>query len=322
MNKLRIILCAIIAAAVLPTAALAQDSGLQEKKVERRLYDKSVVFATVDTTVLGMDIYLPKPGKVNGRCVIYSYGGGFIENNQRATSTQDFCRRLADDGYFVAAIDYRLGLKGVKMNGVLSMVKPLMNAVQMAAEDLFRAVNCILDNAPRWGIDPESIILCGSSAGAITSLQADYELANRTPMTAGIPEDFRFAGIVSFAGAVFSTEGQCDYTVHSPSPTFFLHGTADNLVTYNKIQFFNKGFFGSNQLAARFEKFGFPYKIMRFEGEGHSVASRMNENYDDVIWFIDNMAIGKRNLRIDETFNDVNRELQKWDRISAGKLYK
>lgn len=322
MKSFRLLFCAILAAAVLPTAALAQGNDLQEKGSEVRLYDRSVVFATVDTAVLAMDLYIPPQWAANGRCVIYSYGGGFIDNNQRSESNQVFCRALADEGYLVAATNYRLGLRGVRMKGLLSMVKPLDNAVHMAAEDIFRALNCILDNAPQWGVNPEAIVLCGSSAGAIASLQADYELANRTPMTAGIPGDFRFAGIISFAGAVYSNEGACDYTVHNPSPTFFLHGNADKIVPYKKIQFGKKAFFGSSVLAARFEKLGFPYKIMRFEGEGHSVATRMEENYDDVIWFIDNMAIGKRNLRIDETFNDVERELQKWDRISAGKLYK
>lgn len=321
MRRISFLLCVIIAA-VLSTAAMAQGNDLKENWADSTLFDKTVVFATVDTSILGMDIYLPPAEKANRRCVIFSYGGGFIQNNQRSGDTQKFCRRLADDGYFVAAVDYRLGLRGVKMNGALSMVKPLQNAVRMATEDLFRAVGCILDYAGEWGIDPSCIVLCGSSAGAIMSLQADYELANRTPMTAGIPEDFRFAGVISFAGAVYSVEGKCDYTVHAPSPTFFLHGNADNLVPYKQIRFFSKGFFGSNALAARFEKFGYPYKIMRFESEGHTVASRMLENYDDVIWFIDNMAVGKRNLRIDETFFDVNREPGKYDRLRAGKLYK
>ena len=93
-----------------------------------------------------------------------------------------------------------------------------------------------------------------------------------------------------------------------------LYNTADALIVGNLV--------GSSALAARFEKLGFPYKIMRFEGEGHSVATRMNENLGDVLWFIDNMAVGKRNLRIDETFNDVAREPANWDHISAGKLYK
>ena len=322
MNKLRAFLCAISAAAVFPAAALAQEGQLQEKSSEVRLYDRSVVFAAVDTAELAMDLYVPPRWAANGRCVIYSYGGGFIDNNQRSESNQAFCRALADEGYLVAATDYRLGLRGVRMKGLLSMVKPLDNAVQMAAQDIFKALGCVLDHAQEWGVDPSGILLCGSSAGAIASLQADYELANRTAMTAGIPEDFRFAGIISFAGAVYSNEGACDYTVHNPSPTLFLHGNADRIVPYRKIQLGRKAFFGSSALAARFEKLGFPYKIMRFEGEGHSVAARMNDNIDDVLWFIDNMAVGKRNLRIDETVNDLDRVPAQWDRISPGELYK
>ena len=110
MNRIRVFLCALIAAAAFPAAALAQENELQEKKAEVRLYDRSVVFATVDTSVLAMDLYLPDAEKANGRCVIYSYGGGFIDNNQRSESNQTFCRALADEGYLVAATDYSLGL--------------------------------------------------------------------------------------------------------------------------------------------------------------------------------------------------------------------
>lgn len=285
--------------------------------------DRTVVFAQIDTTVLGMDLYIPKDDAPLHKCVIFAYGGGFKDNNQRSKITRTFCRTLADDGIFAIAIDYRLGLKGFSgKSNPIAMIKPLENSIQMAAEDMFRAVNCVLDHAGEWRIDPNSIILCGSSAGAITALQADYELCNRTEMTAGIPEDFRFAGIISFAGAVFSKEGRCDYRVHDPAPTFMLHGTADKLVTYKKIAIGRLGFYGSSTLVKRFKKFQWPHKIMRFEDEGHSVANRMMDNYEDVIWFIDNMAVGKRNLRIDETVKDVNRKLAKWDAMSPKDLYK
>lgn len=304
---------AIFAAVLFAAAASAQEYEP----------DRTVVFAQVDTTILGMDLYIPKDDAPAHKCVIFAYGGGFMDNNQRSKITRTFCRTLADDGIFAIAIDYRLGLKGYKAKGgPLTMIKPVDNSVRMAAEDMFRAVNCVLDNASEWRIDPNCIILCGSSAGAITALQTDYELCNRTDMTAGIPEDFRFAGVISFSGAIFSHEGKCDYRVHAPAPTFMLHGTADKLVTYKKIALGNLGFYGSNELVKRFKKFEWPYKIMRFEDEGHSVANRMMDNYEDVIWFIDNMVVAKRNLRIDETVKDVDHKLAKWDSMSAKGLYK
>lgn len=300
----------------------AQDGALSEKRSDSTLFDRTVVFSMEDTTVLGMDVYMPSDDAAAHRCVVFAYGGGYMTNNQRSMGTQRFCRRLADDGFVAIAIDYRLGLKDfVAKGGPLTMIKPTERSIKMAAEDMFKAVKCIIDNAEALKVCPDSIILCGSSAGAITALQADYELCNRTPMTAQMPEDFRFAGVISFAGAIFSHEGKCDYRVHDPAPTFFLHGTKDHLVDYKKIQVFQLGFFGSNELVKRFVKFGWPYKIMRFKDEGHSVAMRMLDNYDDVIWFIDNMVSGGRNYRIDETFHDVDRKLSEWDSMNSKKLY-
>lgn len=284
--------------------------------------DRSIVYAVDDSLILGMDLYAPQDAEPTHPCVIFIYGGGFTENNQKAESTRAFCRKLADDGFVTFAIDYRLGLKGFVSHGKMGMIKPTRNAIQMAAEDLFRALDCILKNASDLRVDPEKIILTGSSAGAITALQADYELGNRTPMTAQIPADFRFAGVVSFAGAIFSSDGAVKYRVHPPAPTFFLHGTADRLVTYGSIRLFKLGFFGAKPLIKRFEKAGYPYIALRYKDEGHVVSTKIIKEYDALMWFIDKMALGKANYRIDVTFNDVNREPVWWDRIGPEGIYK
>lgn len=305
------------------TALLAVTFQLSARDLSRYMPDRTIVFAQYDTLMLGMDVYLPNDGEATHKCMVYTYGGGFMDNNQRARSTMEFCRTLADrDHFVVVAIDYRLGLKGFVSKGTLSMVKPLENSVKMAAEDLFKAVKVILDNAQALTVDPNLIILCGSSAGAITSLQADYELCHRTPMTAQMDEDFRFAGVISFAGAVFSREGKCTYPVHAPAPTFFLHGKSDKLVTYGKIAFFNMRFSGSDDLVKQFKKNNYPHEIMRFVDEGHGVAARMMDNYDDVIWFVDNMVLSKRGFEIDQTVWDKDHKRTSWDKSGPGALYK
>ena len=284
--------------------------------------DRSIVYAVDDNQILGMDLYAPQDAEPLHPCVIYIYGGGFSENNQKADSTRVFCRKLADDGFVAFAIDYRLGLKGFVSHGRAGMIKPTQNAIRMAAEDLFRALDCILKNAAELKVDPSKIVLVGCSAGAITALQADYELGNRTPMTALIPEDFRFAGVVSFAGAIFSSDGPVKYRVHPPAPTFFLHGTADRLVNYGSIRLFKLGFFGAKPLIKRFEKAGYPYLAIRYKDEGHVVAMKYIREYDTVLWFIREMAFGRKNYRIDTTVNDVDREPVWWDRISPKGVYK
>lgn len=310
MNKIKLLL---VAATMLLSTMLAAQT--------KPAPDYAVPFASYAGKTLNLDVYLPKDNLSEHWCIIYSYGGGFIEDNQRAESTIEFCRKLADEGYVVLASTYRLGLKDVKMKSTIGMVKPLRNAVRVASEDIIKATAYVLDHANSLKVRTDGIILCGSSAGAITSLQCDYELCNRSEIASVLPEDFHYAGIISFAGAVFSTEGKCDYLKHNPAPTLMLHGMSDRLVTYNKIAFGKFRLSGSNDLQKRFAKFGWSHEIIRFVDEGHGVAMRMMDNFEDVIWFLDNMVINGQPFEIDKTVNDKSHIRTSWDSAGPEKLY-
>ena len=285
-------------------------------------WDMEVAFATRDTCTLSMDIYFPKDDKEKHPCVLFVYGGGFIQNNQKEASVRRYCRRLADAGFVAVATDYRLGLKGVKNSSLMTMADNLDRAIQLSTEDLFSAVEYLITYADELCIDPSQIILAGSSAGAITVLQADYELGNRTQLAAAMPADFRFAGVISFSGAIFSRKGKCKWTVQPPAPTLFLHGTSDELVTYNKIQVFNLGFFGTNQLVERFEKFDYPYMCIRFENRYHEVAAFMNGFFNQTVGFIEQFVFNKKNWQVDVTFTDPDFDLAKPWAFPPKDLYK
>lgn len=284
--------------------------------------DESIAFAQYDTLSLEMDLYFPAGDADAHRCIIFSYGGGFVDDNQRDYHTRRLCRQLADDGFVVVASNYRLGLRGVRFKGVGSMIAPLENAVRMASEDVFKITRYVIDHAAELAVDPQQIILVGSSAGAITSLQCDFERCNGTHLARQyLPEGFRYAGVVSFAGAVFSRRG-LRYAADSPAPTFLLHGTADKLVTYKQIKFFGIGFYGSDAIAKVFKKNHFAHKILRFTDEGHTVAARCLSNYDDLRWFLDKMVSPGRHYEIDETFYDPGRPESPWDSAGPNTLYK
>ena len=284
--------------------------------------DESIAFAQYDTLTLEMDLYFPTDDAEQHRCIIYSYGGGFIDNNQRHIETRALCRRLADDGFVVVATNYRLGLRGVQFKGPASMVKPLEEAIRMATEDVMKVTRYVLDYASELTVDPAQVILIGSSAGAITSLQCDFERCNATDLAQQyLPDGFRYAGVISFSGAIFSRRG-LSYKYDTPAPTFFLHGTADRLVPYRQIKIFNIGFFGSDRVAGRFKKEHYTHKILRFTDEGHTVAARYFTNYSDVLWFIDNVISTGRHYEIDETFYDPDRPKSPWDTADPNSLYK
>lgn len=148
--------------------------------------------------------------------------------------------------------------------------------------------------------------MVGSSAGAITSLQTDYVLCNGFLNSNILPEDFRLAGVVSYAGAIYSTEGKVKYSNHAPAPTMLFHGTADQLVTYKQLSLFKIGFFGTDALVKRFEKFGYPYYAKRFEGYGHSIAAAGPVTVDDLLWFCRHYVYNKEQWQYDGLIRNLN----------------
>lgn len=305
----------------LTASQLAAQESAAAADTARFRPDTTIAFARYDTLALSMDLYLPTGEAGPHRCIIYSYGGGFIDNNQRHIETRALCRQLADDGYVVVASDYRLGLRGVSFKNPARMVKPLENAVRMAAEDVMCITRYVIDHAAALDVDPDRIILVGSSAGAVTSLQCDFERCNASDLAKQyLPEGFRYAGVIAFSGAIFSRHG-LKYRSAAPAPTFLLHGTEDKLVPYKQIRVFSTGFFGSNPIAACFRKQHCTYKISRFSGEGHGVASRYFTQYGDMLRFIDGIVATGRHYEIDETIFDPEHPVSVWDAADPGTLY-
>ena len=113
-----------------------------------------------------------------------------------------------------------------------------------------------------------NLVISGSSAGAIASLEADWLFCNGRSNEA-FPEGFDFAGVMPFSGAIITMEGKPSYQ-KEPAPTAFFHGTADKVVNYKKIRLFGWGIFGSDALVRIFKKNGYTYNIFRYEGHGHA----------------------------------------------------
>lgn len=283
---------------ILSIFALAFDTIAQEATISPNgtyLFDKKA------DGELYLDVYDPAKGSVtsiNGvkkPTIIFMFGGGFIRGTRDDESYNKWFKMLTDNGFKVISIDYRLGLKGSNKVGV-AQVNVLDKAIHMAVEDLYSATKFICENAEQLGVDPSNLVISGSSAGAISVMQAEYELCNQTKWTSGLPEGFRYAGVMSFSGAILSREGELDYA-RMPAPTLMLHGTADELVNYNQIKFFNLGFFGGGKLVKRFAKLGFNYNMYHFVGYGHEIAGSMETTFDLQMKFIEtNVMQGKRRI--------------------------
>ncbi len=286
----------------------------------------TVDYVVRDSGPLKMDVYVPAVQNEHHACLIFLFGGGFMSGSRNDTiQVNPVVRWAMDNGYVLFVPDYRLGLKGAGNSSIISGIKKFDNAINWAAEDLLSCVDYILKNmlkTPQFTIDPQYIITMGSSAGAITALQADYKLGNRTGGAKALPEEFRFAAVLSFSGAIFSHNGSIKYKVHAPAPTLFYHGTDDRLVTYKKIQFANIGLFGSNNLAKRFKKFDYPYSIHRYKGAAHEIAGGYIAEFRSIGIFLDDYVYKHRKLQQDFLIYDPNIPQMPWSRYRVRDLKK
>ncbi len=293
------------AAAMLIAAMAAPQANAAENILAP---DGTYMFVSRDTCDLYLDVYNPAPSSrtsldgLEKPTVIFMFGGGFIHGTRDDKGYNNWFRMLTENGYRVISIDYRLGLKGSTKVGV-AQANALDNAIHMAVEDLFSATSFIVENADQFGVDPENIVISGSSAGAITVMQAEYEVCNRTSWAKALPEGFRYAGVMSFSGAVFSRKGKVRYEL-TPAPTLIMHGTGDSLVPYKQIRFFNLGFFGGGKLLERFEKFGYNYNMYHFIDYGHEIANSMENTLDLQIKFLETNVIRKQKRIIEAWVDD------------------
>ena len=278
-----------IVTAVLMTVSTALTVQAKETPISP---DGTYLFVQRDTCDLYLDVYNPAKGSqtsINGKTkptVVFMFGGGFIQGTRDDESYNDWFKMLTQNGYRVVSIDYRLGLKGSNKVGI-AQVNVLDKAIHMAVEDLFSATNFMIDNAESLGIDPSNIVISGSSAGAISVMQAEYEVCNRTSWASVLPADFNYAGVMSFSGAILSRKGKVKYA-EAPCATLMLHGTADALVPYKQIAFFNLGFFGGGKLVERFKKFDYNYNMYHFIDYGHEIAGSMETTLDLQLKFLEN----------------------------------
>jgi hypothetical protein len=94
-----------------------------------------------------------------------------------------------------------------------------------------------------------------------------------------LPKDFKFAGLISMAGAIISLD---DVTKDSAIPTQLFHETADELVPYNSASHHyckkaDVGYLllhGSKAIANKLEKIAQPFYLYTIEEGDHSWSGR------------------------------------------------
>lgn len=265
-------------------------------------------FATQDGQELYLDRYaLDESAEAPRPCLIFAFGGGFVQGVRNHEYYSIFFDHLAREGIVVVSIDYRLGLKNLNPNGgVKSMIEAFQNAVNMAVEDMYAATNFVIANAEEWGVDSSKIIISGSSAGAITAVQAEWMRCNGDVRAEVLPADFRYAGVVSCAGAIFSVKGKPKFKT-APAPMMLFHGTSDSNVPYDHASMFGVGFYGSAYIVEQLERLDSPYWFYSAEYVDHKMAGLPYiYSCDLIMQFINDFVVRGERLQITTDVVDLS----------------
>jgi acetyl esterase/lipase len=279
------------------------------KANEKNTVDKQTfTYSIKETDTLRLDKYDSPCVTGEKPCLIFVFGGGFSGGRRDDADFLPFYEHLVESGYVVVAMDYRLGLKNLPRDINMTEANPQISAqfvsafgkaLTMAVEDLFDASRYVVEHAAEWQVNPNQIVTCGSSAGAITVLQGEYEACNHSPLAKRLPEGFKYAGVISFAGAIFTTNNELAWAKTNPAPTLLFHGDSDKEVPYGALKFGPLGMYGSQAIAEQLSKMKSPYYFYSVENAGHGLStSPMKRNREEINNFLHQFVIKKEPLII------------------------
>lgn len=207
--------------------------------------DEAIVYGSGATEAgpveLLLDLYLPVDGAGADRiadqpAAVLVHGGGFTQGTRSNDGLPELATTLASHGIVTVSIDHRLaGDQPIVSTTELSdyfagldpsTVDPWLaepDVVAAAIEDTLLAAGWLVEQ----GVDPDRLVLGGSSAGAIASLYAAH-LADDAGLDS--PD---VAAVISLWGGYTLTPGLAEPLDADDAPMWAVHGTDDPIVSFD-----------------------------------------------------------------------------------------
>ncbi len=254
-------------------------------------YGSNVTMTNAAAT-LRLDVWMPLGDTVTNRpLVILAHGGNFLGGSKTGPDVIQLCNDLADMGYVVASIDYRIGMTNFPFPGPDSTdaTEAVIRAVHdaKAAVRFFKKDYITMGNT--YGIDTSNIFFMGVSAGGFMALQVAYlDEESEFPAWADTTNQFGIHGgieglsgnpgysskvraAINVAGAL----GDTAYINPGDIPCLLFHGDADNTVPYGSDLITLVGVYpllqvdGSFSIDARCTQMGIEHCFETYEGQDH-----------------------------------------------------
>jgi acetyl esterase/lipase len=197
---------------------------------------------------LRADLYQPAGDTAPARpLIIWLHGGGFTTGDKASPQMVDIATAFARRGYVTASINYRLSADGGCDAG-LALDVACSRAIAHARADALDAVAFFRTNAATYRIDPERIVIAGTSAGGITALNVAFSSASNP--TSWVSAAVSLSGASAIAGAD-----------PDDAPVLLFNGTADPVVPYSLAQ----------ATIADAAAAGVPAVLVTYPDEGHLI---------------------------------------------------
>ena len=228
-------------------------------------YSTATNVDTDDTIDLYFDRYYPTNDQVTNRpAALCMPGGG---GTRTSGGIIEWCKnRFAMRGYVGFTVDYR---------GAQSLEGFTATNQKYAQSDIHSAIRFIRNNATAWGIDPNKIVLMGTSAGGIAAVSANISGDN---LEETYFDDDKVntdnPGQPSWSCASITEPGASNSLVTNnlingiEGPNFAYHGTDDFKIPYSGVE----------NMTEAMKDLGVPSTLMSFDGAGHSLGV-----YEDTI---------------------------------------
>ena len=280
----------------------------KEPQIESKADRSTVEFVVRDGKPILMDIYQFKDQKTEGKrpVFIYSFGGAWAMGSRIDALCNPLYDHLCEKGWVCVAIDFRLGSArgrdGKPLMTPPEGYNPFQYSIDIGVEDIYAATNWLIRHADEYNIDPGKIVISGSSAGAINSMNAEYYICTGHQIAKdNLPDGFNYAGVIPMAGAVYLT-GENDTELKwekKPCPMCFFHGSADPTVTFDVERGPARHGFGPYYVSQQLYAMDVPYMLFEYAGGDHCMALLpLKWFWNEIDSFMDRIVLGGQDIKM------------------------
>jgi acetyl esterase/lipase len=259
--------------------------GSNPAKAGEKVIHTREVYKIIDSLKLTIDVFHTNQSYEHGNntAIVFFHGGGWAFGTPDEFFTT--CERYAEMGIVTFSVEYRLSIdNGVTPSKTISPIESVMDARS--------AMRWVRENAAKFHLDKNKIVVAGQSAGGQLALSTamidEYNEKTDDPAVSSSPN-----AILLFSSCVNTVEGWCDYLLGerrskiwsiSPfhhvrkelPPMIEFHGTDDEQVPKWTLQFFEMAM----------KKEGNEFELHMFEGRKHYLGGenpKYSHYYDEDI---------------------------------------